>query len=153
MGSKVKLSTRLKSNKAFTLIELVTVMAILSILMLAGMPKFVEQSQESGVVNTRNNLLILESKVKELQALNKEKIASWPEVADINELHLKASDDTNNIYLFDKDGQIEDLSVIDSQYNPYRYIPESVVSDETMQQPNGDFLIDKNGKTFFLGEK
>lgn len=131
-----------KSKKAFTIIELIVVIAILAILVLLATPKFIGYTKDAKLAQIKNDVKAHESAigVKMIEDDNfKDVIESW-NVVENSDLEQYNKDKS----LFNKRGLISDSEVFDYKYYE---IPKKEVSIKTKLK--GTFILTKDGEVFY----
>lgn len=131
-----------KLKKGFTLIELMTVISIMGILTSMAAPQFLRQADYAKEVDIRNNVLLVESGVRETLILNKELFEGWP-VVEMNILEQSKTDEM----LFDRDGLVEPADVLVTK--TYRKIPEVFVKEDAFSALTGTFYTDQDGVIYY----
>lgn len=135
--------TRTFLNKTgFTLIELTMVMAIIGILVLLAVPRLEGQTEKATVINTRNTILITESKVSETIILNRQRVTQWQEAPKGELEHAR-----NRGALYNKDGVVPDAAPLTNA--PYKQLPHTFVTEKMVDPLAGTFFIDQDGAVYY----
>lgn len=132
---------RFKNNKAFTLIELIVVIAVIGILILLAMPKFLSYTKDAKFVQIKNDVKAYENVIEAERMSNDNFIDDW---FVIDKVELK--DYKNEGSLFDKKNIVEGSYEFDDEY--YR-VPEGLVKTKL----KGDFILAKDGKVYYYDKE
>lgn len=119
----------IKSRTAFTLIELVVVMAVIAVLVLLASPKFLNYTVRAKETQIRNDIKVLEAKIDEY-LINHEALADGWGTASPGDGQL-----------YDKTGPIGTMPPGEFKVVDRTFYPESNLS--------GHFYADKNGKVVY----
>lgn len=127
------------SSKAFTLIELIVVIAVLGILVLMAAPKFLGYTQDAKITQMKSDIKTYESEVTAELASGHDEIEGWVLMpAD----ELQEANSSNRI--FDKKGNI-----VNNLGGKVYLLPD----DEIKTQLKGDFIYsEKEGKVLYYGD-
>ena len=102
---------KFKNNKAFTLIELIVVIAVIGILVLLAMPKFMGYTQKARLTEIKSNTKQLENASERYYIETQD----WPRLSDIAYTAVQIEDFTQQIK--DKTGQIVTLDPDGNYYD------------------------------------
>lgn len=132
-----------RNTMAFTVIELITVMALLGILFAMATPNFIESEKKSNELSIQNNIMVLESKTKEVMRLDRGIIEDWT---------LTKSDiPLDKVY--SNSGIMENFT-FEEDKEPYLRIPDKIVQETIMQDiKEGIYFADNNGDVFHVNLK
>jgi len=135
---------KLKNKKAFTLIELIVVMAIIGVLVLLAVPKFMGHTQEAKYTKLISNTKQLEN-ASERYYMEKN---DWPRLTDvpytsaqITAFAQKIHDSTGAIATLDPDGNYYDIDY--SKLSKYISVPDDKTS-YVIQNPVGNIYALEN---------
>lgn len=132
-----------RNTMAFTVIELIAVMALLGILFAMATPNFIESEKKSNELSIQNNIMVLESKTKEVMRLDKGIIEDWT---------LTKSDiPLDKVY--SNSGIMENFT-FEEDKEPYLRIPDKIVQETIMQDTEeAIYFADNNGDVFHVNLK
>lgn len=133
-----------KNKKGFTLIELIVVMAIIGILVLLAMPKFLDYTQRARITNIRHDVKVAEDKIEEYLIKYHKLPDDWVEVT---KEQLEALKDEKKLY--NKEGLVEN-NVDDGEY---KIIKDDFVKTEIRSKLKGTFYANNNGKVYYEDTK
>jgi len=162
---------KFKNTKGFTIIELIVVMAIIGILVLLAVPKFMNHTQEAKFTKFISNTKQIEN-ASERYYMDKN---DWPRLSDtpysadqINAFSQKIYDATGKEVTLDPAGDYYDIDYSKlSQYvnipdikldyiiqNPVGnvYALENITQEATVRLETGGVLLDKTTLTLNVGE-
>jgi len=133
-----------KQNKAFTIIELIVVMAIIGVLVLLAMPKFMGYTQRAHLTEIKSNIKQIENASERYYMTNQD----WPRLSDTP--YTSAQVETFAQEIKDKTGQIVPLETDGKYYEiSYDNLQEYVQKPKDgihyiLQNPVGEvFYLDK----------
>lgn len=142
-----------KNNKAFTLIELIVVMAIISVLVLLSVPKFDKFNKRAEITQIKNNIKQLENASERYYIDNQ----TWPIVDNVFYTKIELDEYTSEI--FDKRGNSINLDENGKYYsldfeNIHKYIQKPKNNGiYIIQNPVGDVYylanLTEKGKEIF----
>lgn len=142
---------KLKNNKAFTMIEIITVLAIITILVAIAMPNVLGYRNKSDTIAIKDNIAVMENKVMEVIIRDKSMLTIWPK-ADMAELNDRI--DRGKVY--SSEGLLREIEPCE-----YRMVPFTIdddidyllgVSQENKKKENnkkGVYYTKKNGEVLF----
>lgn len=131
------------TKKGFTLIELIVVLAVIGILALLAMPKFLSKTEQAKLTQIQHDIRVVEGKLNLALMDNPDTLKAW-EPAEATELTELASDNK----LIGRGGPTlgpptGDVWVIDDEF----------LNAEVRTKLNGDFLVDTDGNVFYEHSK
>lgn len=128
---------RLKNNKAFTLIELIVVIAVLGILVLLAAPKFLGHTHDAKLAQIKADIKTNETMLAAEIVSNAEFTDGW-EIVPVDKLEEYRDSGS----LVSKKGAVES----DYVFNQSSYI---AIPDEFATESNGEYIADPNGNVFY----
>lgn len=131
-----------KTSIGFTLIELMAVLIMIGVLVLLAMPNYINQSNEADVSLIRNDIMLVESVVKENLFLEPDSFSEYQ-----SELLDNMSTFIEDDILYDSEGK---TSIIEG--TSFKYIPNELIEDKTPIKPEGAFLTNEDGKVYYVWE-
>lgn len=129
--------TKINRKRAFTLIELIVVIAVIGILILLAAPKFLGYTKEAKLAQIKNDVRAHEDFIVAQLVTDNEFIASW---VSIEPDTLETLRDNNS--LLDKKGFVEGDYVLDGEYYS---VPEGLINTKL----KGDFYLASGGKIYY----
>lgn len=161
MVNYVKTMRKELDDKAFTLIELIVVMAILAVLVLLAAPQFLGYTNKAKVANIQNDIAVAELKTSEnlIDYQWEEKVFdSWPTAGDETYLKEIAGDETGG-GLYGKGGKLDPYDKdnpadLDKEIpeGEYKIIPSAFLEKDVRTQLDGTFFANDNGDVFYTSE-
>lgn len=131
------------NNKAFTLIELIVVIAVIGILVLLAMPKFLGYTKDAKLVQIKNDVKTYETIIGAKLIQNDKLFDGW-EIVTIDTMKSYANDGL----LHDVKGSVEADSIEKGNYHK--------ISEGTLKEGKtklaGDFIASSGGKVYYYGE-
>ncbi|NBK97283.1 MAG: prepilin-type N-terminal cleavage/methylation domain-containing protein, partial [Erysipelotrichia bacterium] len=126
-------------NKAFTLIEVLVVVAIIGILTLLAVPRFIGHTQKAELVRIQHDIKAMEREIG-AELINKDdEFDSWEDNnKDLNQL-------VQNKKLFDNKGVAKEVESTDGTY---KVIPKEY-KDKINTKLKGIFYINSGGKVYY----
>lgn len=127
----------IKNKKAFTLIELIVVMAIIAVLVLLAAPKFIGQTDKAKAAQIQNDIRVAETKVMEWLTTEDDVVTNWDyddEVPEDGALLDKQLQDNLGV-----GGPLENIS--------------GVIKDEINTNLTGEFYSNKDGEVYYHTNK
>lgn len=136
-------NTEDKTDNAFTIVELIAVLSLLGVLLFFATPNFLKSNEKSTDLNIKNNIMVVESKSKEMMRLEPEKVASWQNMT---------FDGVSFGNVYSKEGKMENWSPVHSE-NPYLKVPESIIEETLLKTSDSVFFINKEGTVYNVYNK
>lgn len=133
-----------RNKRGFTLIELIVVMAIIGILVLLAMPKFLGYTQRARITNIKHDVKVAEDKIEEYLIKYHKLPDDWVEVT---KEQLEALKDEKKLY--DKEGLVEN-NVDDGEY---KIIKDDFVKTEIRSKLKGTFYANNDGRVYYEDTK
>lgn len=131
---------KLRNNKAFTLIELIVVIAILGILVLLATPKFLGYTEDARIAQIKNDIRVIGDFI-EGDRINKNDYFNGWQTVNIESLNAYKGEGT----LFDKRGKVNNSKEFAGEY--YK-VPEKFKNSKL----KGDFIYSKKGEVYYNDE-
>lgn len=128
---------KLKNNKAFTIVELVVVIAVLGILMLLAIPKLLGYTQDAKETQIKNDIKAYEVAIGAELLKNEEFMKNWNPVSKAD---LESARDKGT--LFDKKGKVKSNTEFESEY---LMVEENLVKSKL----KGEFIVSKEGYVYY----
>lgn len=130
-----------KNKKGFTIIELVVVLAIIGILILLAMPRFMGHIKKSRITLIRHDIKVIENKIAERYIDGNLIFQEWDKVSkDLKELVSQGK-------LYETAGLAKEVETAE-----YRIIPIEI-KKEGGTKLKGSFYVNKNGKVYYEDTK
>lgn len=135
---------KLKNQKAFTIIELIVVIAIIGILVLLAALKFSDYTEKVKVANIKNDILAYERTIEGKRSDGDKHIEGWEKVSPEKMESLKSS-------MFNKKGLMTSSNKEEFKDEIYYSIPK----DRKLVKSylNGNFYLGQGGKVYYHDEK
>ena len=127
-----------RTDDAFTIVELIAVLSLLGVLLFFATPNFLKSNEKSTDLNIRNNIMVVESKSKEMMRLEAEEVANWQNMV---------FDGVNLGSIYSKDGKLENWSPVVSE-SPYLKVPKNIIEETLMKSSENVFFINKEGAVY-----
>ncbi|NLP35812.1 MAG: type II secretion system protein, partial [Clostridiales bacterium] len=168
---------KLKNNKAFTIIELIVVIAILGVLVLLAGPKLLGYVEKAELARIQHDVKVMENKMAEILTtdnkfndwqnngkdlgrvvLRKELYEKQGVVKSINWEHLSAKwlrVDKGLNQLVNENNELGvggDLIELDDKYSTYKIIPKEY-SNKINTKLKGTFYVNSLGKVYYEHDK
>lgn len=125
-------------TQGFTLIELMVVMAIISILVLLASPLFLGKTQKAQTIQKIHDIKAMESHIDRVMSVDEEKYDNFDDnVRDLNNF-------ANKGYVYDKTGLIDKVNTT----NSFKVVPNTEAK-KINSHLKGTFYIDENGKAYY----
>ncbi|MCC5890935.1 MAG: leucine-rich repeat protein, partial [Alkalibacterium sp.] len=140
---RTRISNWFQNSKGFTLIELIVVMAIIGILVLLAMPRFVGQTRQARLTQIIHDIVRAETKVDEY-LVRHESLDGWTSIVSSMELNEWADDGE----LYNREGVV-DSDVTSGDYNK---LPQDFVKRTVNSALDGAFYSDQEGNVYYHGE-
>lgn len=140
-----------RRKKAFTIIELIVVIAVIGILVLLAMPKLLNYVEKSKVTVIRHDIKVAENKMSEMlmhgdkEFINENKESDWF-LTDKTEEDFKTLVDERKLY--NVRGLVEDYI----KWEEYKIIPQSMRL-EIGTNLTGEFYANAGGKVYYERDK
>jgi len=129
----------MKKNKGFTLIELVVVMAIIGVLVLLAMPKFMSYMQKAKTTNIKHDIAVTETALAATLVKDNKFPSIW---RNISNDELKTFADANKIY--DKQGL---TTIVEDGY--YTEINKDFLKTQLSTKLDGSFYANNDGTVYY----
>ena len=133
----------IKKSKGFTMIELLTVIAVLGIIVLLAAPRFLSYIETAKLAQIKNDVKAHENHIESKLVISSDYIDDWEFISNqqLEELRTSAK-------LYDKTGLVEESeTVVFTQEN--KIIPKKTINTKL----KGIFLFDSNGKVYYYDGK
>lgn len=133
------------NNKGFTIVEMVSLIAIIGTLVLLALPKFNGLIGKAETINISNDLNVMETVVLTSMMMNKD----LP--IDKNERPIEASELEEKILnnmIFNKQGIIKQED-IDMETAFYR-LDKNFIESETISRLEGEFILNSDGDVLYI---
>lgn len=139
-GSHLKYKTaRLKRRKAFTIIELLIVIAVIAILTMIAAPRLMTYTQEAKLAHIKNDVKVMEGKMA-VMLLEEGQFNTWDNnIASLNDL-------AHNNQLYDTSGLAREVN----EELPYKTLPASFRKESNL---GGVFYSNMDGKVYYSDTK
>lgn len=136
----------MKSNKAFTIIELVVVIAVIGILVLLASVKYSDYTEKAKITQVKNDIMTYEKEIDSKLHENDKYVDSWEKVDLATISSLKRS-------MFNKKGLIwkENQEKLSDDF--YYKIPKTKNGDIFDSSLKGDFYLSQGGKVYYSDKK
>lgn len=145
------------NESAFTLIELIVVMAILAILVLLAAPQFLGYTSKAEDARIQNDVAVAEMKTSENLINHKwaeKEFSGWAntgaEGQEFNKSFLIGLAESG---LYGKGGKLDPTNPVDLDKEipsgQYRIIPQSILDKDVRTQLDGTFFANENGDVFY----
>ena len=134
-------------NRGFTLIELIVVMAVIAVLVLLAVPRFMGQTEKAKMAQIQNDVKVAEMKVSEELIDGTDVFDGWPKGKSDGELKVLAS----NGELYGKGGPVNDSDIVEGE--DYRVLPRTFIDKEIRSRLEGTFYADSGGKVYYENGK
>lgn len=126
-------------KKGFTLIELIVVIAVVGILVLLAMPRFIGYTQRAELSRIQHDVKVMEQEIGTVLINNDDDFNNWENNSkDFNQLIQENR-------LFEKEGVVKEVESID---NTYKIIPERYKGNINTKL-KGTFYANNNGKVYY----
>ena len=126
-------------NEAFTIIELIVVMAIIAILVLLASPKFLNQTAEAKEIQIKNDVKVVENILESYMLRNNDKLPDGLELKDKSEIEEKVAE-----------GKVYDyMGVVKAIEGDKFYILKDIGNSKL----KGEFVANENGKVYYISDK
>ena len=133
----------IKKSKGFTMIEVLTVVAILGIIVLLAAPRFLSYIEVAKLAQIKNDVKAHENHIESKLAMHSDFVDDWDFISNQELEELRAS-----TKLYDRTGLIEGAdNVIFTQDN--KIIPKKTINTKL----KGIFIFDSNGKVYYYDGK
>ena len=132
------------NKKGFTIIELLTVIAILGILVLLAAPRFLGYSEHARLAQIKNDIKVHETFIDSKLILDSKFTESWDEISKSD---LESFKNENSIY--DKRGLLKSNHQFDSE--KYLIIPKKSKGVNVNTKLPGKFILDPDGDVYYQG--
>ena len=136
---------RIKDKKAFTLIELIVIIAVLGILVLIGVPRFMGHIEKAELTKIQHDVKVAENKMAEVLSDDNDFVSWADSEKDLDEL-------LPNNQLYEKQGIAKNVELIqpvnDEEQSGYKIIPENIIK-KTGTKLKGPFYSNKLGKVYY----
>lgn len=137
----------LKRNKrGFTLIELIVVMAIIGILVMLAMPKFMGYTEKAKLTNIQNDIKVAENKVEELLVKEDKEFAKWGKV---DKSKLEEAKDEWKLYGRGGLVTVDNPREKDIEAGEYKIIDTKFVKVEVRSKLKGTFYANSDGRVYY----
>ena len=133
---------KIKSKKGFTLIEVLTVIAIFGILVLLASPRFLGYTEQAKLAQIKNDIKVHENHIDSELTRNEFYIENWKSISSNTLNSLKVE---NKVY--DKRGLLE--SNYEFKGEEYYEIPRKLVNTKL----KGEFVLSKDEKVYYFDSK
>lgn len=133
----------IKKSKGFTMIEVLTVIAILGIIVLLAAPRFLSYIETAKLAQIKNDVKAHENHIESKLVISSDYIDDWDFVSNQQMEELRTS-----TKLYDRTGLIdESTNVLFTQDN--KIIPNKTINTKL----KGIFIFDSNGKVYYYDGK
>lgn len=134
-----------RNKKAFTLIELIVVIAVLGILVLLAMPKFLGYTEKSKVTVIRHDVKVAENKMTESLMNGPEELLGWDDLEDSKEYLSNLIDEGK---LFDIHGVVKIDEDDELELDGFKIIPNYMLT-AIGTNLTGGFYSNTGGKVYY----
>lgn len=131
-----------KNKRGFTLIELIVVMAIIGILVMLAMPKFMGYTERAKLTKIQNDIKVAENKVEELLIKEDEEFYKW---TSVDKSDLETARDEGKLY--SRRGAVEADAEIDN--GEYREITDNFIKKDISSKLKGKFYANSDGRVYY----
>lgn len=125
-----------RRNNAFTLIELIVVMAIIGVLVLLAAPKFLGYTEDAKQTRIKNDIKVMENKIEEYLITHEGLPDEWT-VKPLEELQALV----NQKKLYEHSGEVKALEIVS-----YKVVEGTFLEDTKLEST---FYASNNGKVFY----
>ena len=126
-------------NEAFTIIELIVVMAIIAILVLLASPKFLNQTAEAKEIQIKNDVKVVENILESYMLRNNDKLSNDLEFKDKAEVEESLAE-----------GKVYDYMEIVKTIEGDKFY---VLKDIGNSKLKGEFVANEGGKVYYISDK
>lgn len=138
------LYNNLKRDKsAFTIIELLVIIAVLAILVLLAIPRFMGQVNKARVAQITNDIAVVERKVSE-HLFEGLEISEWEPV---NESELSSLETEEKLH--NKKGRIDSENTREPAEGGLYIAPSEFVKSKSVSKLKGSFIVDEGGSIHY----
>ena len=135
-----------KNKRGFTLIELIVVMAIIGILVMLAMPKFMGYTEKAKLTNIQNDIKVAENKVEELLVKEDKEFYEWD---DADKSKLEEAKDERKLYGRGGLVTVDNPREKDIEAGEYRIIDTKFVKVEVRSKLKGTFYANSDGRVYY----
>ena len=132
------------NKKGFTIIELLTVIAILGILVLLAAPRFLGYSEQARLAQIKNDIKVHETFIDSKLVLDSKFTETWDEISKSD---LESFKNENSIY--NKRGLLKSNHEFNSE--KYLIIPKKSKGVNVNTKLPGKFILDSDGDVYYKG--